>query len=95
MMKIVQIVWEDSCFLHGWHEKKELEDFVNETEWIDSVGFLIGETSSHYVLSQSFGRDVGDSIKIPKPIVKSIETLKEVDYEVNIKINESMGDVPK
>lgn len=69
-MKLVEIHWLDSMGAHSWREPDHL-DTVDMT--IHTIGWLVNETDSFYVVSASRcveNNDVYAPLKIPKCAVK-------------------------
>jgi Zn ribbon nucleic-acid-binding protein len=71
-MKVVKIIWVDSCSLFGWHDK----DTTHEVSECMSCGYLAKKDSKSVTLVQSFDDvNFSNSITIPRKAIISMEYL--------------------
>lgn len=74
-LKVVHIAWIDSEAINEWHRLDEVDHDLKE---IHSVGFLVHEDESKYLLALSYALDV-ESINaamwIPKGCVTRVKKL--------------------
>jgi hypothetical protein len=80
---LVMVVWDDAAGLRdGWVAKhEEIEPYI-----CISVGFLVRDNGTHYVIAQDVGEDGSHNgrTQIPEGMVKSIRILRKQDNTKSI-----------
>lgn len=77
-LAIVHVEWEDTVACPGWHDRHEIEDFVEENDGVmTSLGFLVEDNPRVVVIAQSSGvQHLGELLKIPKVNIRRM-------YQIN------------
>ena len=76
-MKIILIEWEDSNFLHGWRDKRDVLERKQISSYCVSAGILLKQDKKEIRLAQSLsGENVADIISIPNLAIKRIRQLQ-------------------
>lgn len=77
--EIVKVIWIDAETIgdSGWQDFIEISLILDTTPPIMStVGFLLGEYSTHLTLTDSLGdKECGHVTKIPREMIRSVEYL--------------------
>jgi len=84
MVKFVHIEWDDSAYIAGWQDEQEISEWLNETEFIHTVGILLTTTKTHFVVAQHAGRHTGNVTKIPKGCVLKMKTIGRLKIDVDL-----------
>lgn len=64
-IKMICVVWDDSCASSGWHTRDE---FTARTAVVLSIGIFVSETKRHLTITNGLTQygDVNDPLTIPK-----------------------------
>lgn len=75
--KIVEVLWIDSFFEHGWGDRAERLHHNRKPGQCRSVGYLIQDDDDWVVLAESVAANdnVGCTTTIPKIAIKSVVEL--------------------
>jgi len=80
---IVKILWIDAETIgdNGWQELEDLKSSIESPPPImQTVGFLIGEYSTHISVTDSIGdKECGHLTKIPLCMIRSMLYLEDID----------------
>lgn len=77
-MRKIEIEWEDSESIEGWHKLQDVLDTFEKERLIKSIGYLLKETDNYVIIvqgKQDSGGHVQHSSKIPKGMIKSMKYL--------------------
>ena len=81
---VVFIEWEDCSGLEGWITHGDAIDFAAVSAIIPQTGFLLKKTKTHILLTSGFGvTSILNIYKIPRGMVRSMETLKVIKMDAN------------
>ena len=72
----VEIIWQDTFSIPGWHM---ISDLDREELIIYSIGYLIEEGAENALIVQSLStgeEKVGDALSIPRKMIRKIRKLK-------------------
>ena len=76
-IKLVIVEWEDSNFLHGWRDKRDVLERQQISSYCVSAGILLKQDKKEIRLAQSIsGENVADIISIPQLAIKRIRQLQ-------------------
>ena len=75
--KIVKVEWDDSCAYRGWRDAKDRED--NKPVGCMSCGILVKTKKGSIGVAHSVApdEDIGDTIVIPRSVIKKMEVLSK------------------
>ena len=77
--RLLLVEWEDAAFCSGWHSIPEARKWYDEDRLVISMGFEIANDKEHLMLAHTLGPvQVGDMLRIPKGIVRTIKVLGEI-----------------
>lgn len=84
--KLVEVHWRDAYTIDGWHTWDELMKKVGTGERCKTVGWLVYEDDTRFVLATSLGLDftdseVGSAWIIPKGMVDDVRVLDYGEQE--------------
>lgn len=85
-MKLIYLEWEDAIAAQGWHNEKEIKDWVaKDNAIVSEVGWVYAENKTHIVLVSRKINEIdkgkeyesyGLLQKIPKTWIRKRKTLK-------------------
>jgi len=85
-MRIVEVEWEDCCARHGWLTKVELQEFLDDREWmVRTLGYVQADDEKGIVIIESVplnetekptGRLWGCVTHIPRSAIRKVTELR-------------------
>ena len=76
-MKVILIEWEDSSFLHGWRDKRDVVECKQISNHCVSAGILLKQDKKEICLAQTLsGENIANIISIPNLAIKRIRQLR-------------------